>query len=82
MAVKVRMTRAGGKHKPFFRIVVADERAPRDGRFIEQVGTYDPVPKPEAVKLEMDRIEHWFSKGAKPTRTVAELIRRHAGSGA
>jgi small subunit ribosomal protein S16 len=77
MTVKVRMTRAGSRNSPFFRIVVADERAPRDGRFIEQVGTYDPRPEKEKVSLKLERIQHWISKGAKPTQTVSELIRRH-----
>ena len=77
MAVKVRMTRAGSRNSPFYRIVVADGRSPRDGRFIEQVGTYDPRPEKEQVTLKLDRIQHWISKGAKPTQTVSELIRRH-----
>jgi small subunit ribosomal protein S16 len=77
MAVKVRMTRAGSRNSPFYRIVVADERSPRDGRFIEMVGTYDPRPDKELVTLKMDRIQHWISKGARPSQTVSELIRRH-----
>ena len=81
MAVKVRMARTGGRNKPFFRIVVADERAPRNGAFIELVGTYDPRRKPSAVTLKMDRIEYWLSKGATPTLTVSQLIRR-SGQGA
>lgn len=78
MAVKVRLARAGAKHRPFYRIVVADERAPRDGAFLELLGTYDPSKKPEAVTLKKDRIDHWISKGACPTQTVSEIIRRHA----
>jgi small subunit ribosomal protein S16 len=77
MAVKVRMTRVGSRNNPYYRVVVADERSPRDGRFIEQVGTYHPQPGEERVTLEYDRIEHWISKGAKPSQTVAELMRRH-----
>jgi small subunit ribosomal protein S16 len=77
MAVKVRMTRVGSRNNPYYRVVVADERSPRDGRFIEQVGTYNPQPGQERATLEFDRIEHWISKGAKPSRTVAELMRRH-----
>jgi len=80
MAVKVRMTRAGSRNSPFYRIVVADERSPRDGRFIELVGTYDPRGEKEQVKLKMERIQHWLDKGAKPSQTVGELIRRHGGS--
>lgn len=81
MAVKVRMTRAGSRNSPFYRIVVADERSPRDGRFIEQVGTYDPRLEKEQVALKMDRIQYWMSKGVKPTQTVGELIRRHGNQG-
>lgn len=77
MAVKVRMARAGARNKPFFRIVVADERAPRNGAFIELVGTYDPRRNPSAVALKMDRIDYWLSKGAQPTETVGQLIRRN-----
>ena len=80
MAVKVRLARAGGRNRPFYRIVVADERAPRDGAFLELVGTYDPNRDPEAVTLKKERIDHWISKGAKPTKTVEELIRRNAKS--
>ena len=76
MAIKVRMARAGNRNNPFYRIVVADERAPRDGAFIEMVGTYDPTKKPAAVTLKMERIEHWVSKGAKPSETVRQLINR------
>jgi len=82
MAVRVRMTRVGTRNSPFFRIVVADERSPRDGKFIELVGTYDPRPEKEAVNLKLDRIQYWISKGAKPTRTVTELLRRHKGASA
>jgi small subunit ribosomal protein S16 len=78
MAVKVRLSRAGGKHRPFYRVVVADERAPRDGAFLELVGTYDPKMTPENVTLKTDRIDYWLSKGAKPSQTVAEIIRRYA----
>jgi small subunit ribosomal protein S16 len=81
MAVKVRMTRAGSRNSPFYRIVVADERSPRDGSFLEQVGTYDPRPEKEQVTLKMERIRHWISKGARPTQTVSELIRRHGAAG-
>jgi len=80
MAVKVRLSRAGGKNRPFYRIVVADERAPRDGAFIELVGTYDPCKDPEVVTLKKDRIDYWISKGAQTTQTVSELLRRDAKS--
>jgi len=75
MAVKVRMARAGSRNNPFFRIVVADERAPRDGAFIEMVGTYNPATDPAQVKLKLDRIDYWLSKGALASQTVSELIR-------
>jgi len=81
MAVKVRLARAGGKHRPFYKIVVADERAPRDGAFLEQVGTYDPKPEPSKVELRSDRIDYWLGKGAVPTKTVGEIIRRAAKNG-
>lgn len=76
MAVKVRLSRAGGKHRPFYKIVVADERAPRDGAFLEQVGTYDPKQEPSKVDLKKDRIDYWLGHGATPTKTVGEIIRR------
>ena len=76
MAVTVRLARAGGKHKPFYRVVVADERSPRDGSFIEMVGTYDPNYDPAKVTLKRDRIDYWLSKGAKTSQTVGEIIRR------
>ena len=76
MGVKVRLARAGGKNRPFFRVVVADQRSPRDGAFIELVGTYDPTRDPEAVNLKKDRIDYWISKGAKPSLIVSELLQR------
>jgi small subunit ribosomal protein S16 len=81
MAVKVRLSRAGGKHRPFYKIVVADERSPRDGAFLEQVGIYDPKQEPAKVDLKKDRIDYWLGKGATPTKTVGELIRRAAKIG-
>ncbi len=76
MAVKVRLSRAGGRHRPFYRVVVADERAPRDGAFLELVGTYDPKQEPAKIDLKTDRIEYWVSKGAKPSQTVSEIMKR------
>lgn len=81
MAVKVRLSRAGGKHRPFYRIVVADERSPRDGDFLELVGTYDPKVEPAKVTLKKERIDYWISKGAKPSQTVSELLRRNVENG-
>ena len=76
MTVKVRLARAGGKNRPFYRVVVADERAPRDGAFFELVGTYDPAKKPAEVKLKRDRIDYWLSNGAHTTQIVSELLKR------
>lgn len=75
--VRVRMTRKGTSKRSFFRIVVADERSPRDGRFIEQVGWYDPLPNPAKVKLNLERYRHWLKVGARPTETVAQIARRY-----
>lgn len=80
MAVKVRLARAGGKNRPFYRVVVSDERSPRDGNFIELVGTYDPTTEPAAVNLKRERIDYWVSKGAKTTQIVSELLRKSAKS--
>ncbi len=75
MAVKIRLARAGAKRKPFYQIVIADERCRRDGRFIENVGTYDPNKNPAAVTLEEARTLDWLSKGAQPTDTVKQLLK-------
>ena len=77
MSLKIRLTRAGAKKRPYYRIVVADARAPRDGRFIEKVGTYDPMkPKddPARVSLETDKIQAWMAKGAQPTDRVLRFL--------
>lgn len=76
MAVKFRLTRFGSKKKPFYRIVVADERSPRDGRFIEKVGSYDPLKDPALVTLDKEKIKAWYEKGARPTKTVQNLFKR------
>jgi small subunit ribosomal protein S16 len=79
MAVKIRLARAGAKKKPFYRVVVADERSPRDGRFIEKVGAYDPFlphEDPQRVRLNEERIKHWLSVGALPTDRVALFFGR------
>jgi len=80
MAVTMRMTRTGNRNNPFFRIVVADSRSPRDGRFLEAIGTYDPARNPAVVKLDMDRIAFWRSKGATMSETVSQLVKRHGKS--
>jgi small subunit ribosomal protein S16 len=76
MAVKIRLARVGAKKKPFYRIVIADIESPRDGRFIEIVGNYDPKKDPAEVTLKEDRIIDWLSKGAKPTLTVSQLLEK------
>ncbi|MGY3724432.1 SSU ribosomal protein S16P [Granulicatella balaenopterae] len=74
MAVKIRLKRMGSKKKPFYRIVVADSRSPRDGRIIEKVGTYNPVVVPAEVKIDEDLALQWLSKGAQPSDTVRNLL--------
>jgi small subunit ribosomal protein S16 len=78
MAVKIRMTRHGSKKRPFYRVVVADSHFPRDGRYIEQVGTYNPLTDPPKIDLKSDRIEHWLGQGAIPSGTVKQLIKKTA----
>ena len=74
--VKIRLRRMGAKKAPYYRIVVADSRAPRDGRFIEEVGTYDPMAEGEKLKVNMDRVQYWVSNGAQPTDTVRGLLKK------
>ena len=74
MAVKIRLTRMGSKKKPFYRINVADSRSPRDGRFIEEVGFYDPMKEPVEIKLDAEKIQKWIGNGAQPTDTVRALL--------
>ncbi len=76
MAIVMRLARFGGKKKPFYRIVVSDSRFPRDGRFIEKIGTYDPNKDPAEVHIMEDRAMEWYKKGAQPTRTVRKLLRQ------
>ena len=76
MAVKIRLTRMGQKKAPFYRIVVADSRAPRDGRFIEEIGTYDPNLEPSAVTVNEEAAKKWLSNGAQPTDVVAKLLKQ------
>ncbi len=78
MAVKIRMKRIGAKNKPAFRIVVADGRSPRDGRFIEELGTYLPRKKGDNYTLNLERAKYWLSKGAQPSDTVASFIKKAA----
>lgn len=76
MAVRIRLKRAGSRHRPFYKIVVADSRNARDGRAIESLGHYDPVKKPEIIEVNEDRLNHWLSKGAGMSESVESLVRR------
>ncbi|MCS7337162.1 MAG: 30S ribosomal protein S16 [Verrucomicrobiae bacterium] len=76
MGVRIRLKRMGAKNTPAYRVVVADSRSPRDGRFIEEVGYYDPTKKADPFKLDLERVKYWLSKGAQPTETVASLIKK------
>ena len=76
MAVTLRLTRMGAKKKPFYRIVAADNRAPRDGRFIEKLGYYDPMTEPPALKVDLERVDYWIGVGAQPSDTVGQLIQK------
>ena len=76
MSVKIRMKRVGAKNTPVFRIVVADSRSPRDGKFIEEIGTYQPLQKGDNFKLDLERAKYWVSKGAQPSDTVASFLKK------
>ncbi|OIP89343.1 MAG: 30S ribosomal protein S16 [Syntrophobacteraceae bacterium CG2_30_61_12] len=80
MPVRIRLARRGSKKKPFYSIVVADSKAPRDGRFIERIGTYNPLTDPAQVTIKAERLHHWLDQGAEPTDTVRSLIRDHGGA--
>ena len=75
--VKIRLRRMGAKKSPFYRIVVADSRYPRDGRFIEEIGTYNPLSQPSEVKVDADKVKEWIAKGAQPTDTVKNLFKKN-----
>lgn len=77
MAVKIRLKRIGAKKAPFYRIVVADSRSPRDGRFIEEIGTYNPLTDPATVTIDVEAAKKWISTGAQPTDTVRDLLKRN-----
>ena len=77
--VRIRLTRRGAKKRPFYRVVAADQQAPRDGRFIEQLGYYNPMVDPSEIKLDLERIDYWVGQGAQPTDTVKMLIKRARG---
>ena len=74
--VKIRLQRAGAKKAPYYHIVVADSRSPRDGRIVEQIGSYDPMTNPATIKLDKEKVEKWIKNGAKPTDTVKALIEK------
>ena len=77
MAVKIRLRRMGAKRAPFYRVVVADSRYPRDGRFIEEIGTYDPTKDPAIVNIDAEKAKKWISNGAQPTDTVKALLKKN-----
>lgn len=77
MAVKIRLKRMGQKKKPFYRIVVADARSPRDGRFIEEIGFYNPVSQPKEVRIDSEKATKWLNNGAQPTDTVKDLFKKN-----
>jgi small subunit ribosomal protein S16 len=76
--VRIRLARHGAKKKPFYRIVVTDSRSPRDGRYIEQIGYYDPTKNPAVVEIKKEKLDHWLQNGAQPSETVGQLIKRAA----
>ena len=79
MSVKIRLKRMGMKKNPFYRVVVADVRSPRDGRFIEEIGYYDPTKEPSVVKIDAEKAKQWLDNGAQPTDTVREILKKAAG---
>ena len=76
MAVKIRLTRLGSKKAPFYRVVVADSRFPRDGRFVEEIGYYNPLTNPVEIKIDSEKAQKWISNGAQPTETVKSLLKK------
>ena len=76
MAVKIRLKRMGSKQRPFYRVVVADSRSPRDGRFIDEIGTYNPITEPAEIKIDKDAAIKWIGNGAQPTDTVRSLFKK------
>ncbi|NLC78586.1 MAG: 30S ribosomal protein S16 [Ruminococcaceae bacterium] len=77
MSVKIRLRRMGAKKAPFYRIVVADSRFPRDGRFIEEIGYYDPTTEPNTVKIDAEKAKYWIGTGAQPTDTVKSILKKN-----
>jgi small subunit ribosomal protein S16 len=81
MSVRVRLTRVGSKKNPIWRVVVADQRSPRDGRFIETIGHYNPQTEPSTIRIDEERLQHWLERGAQPTGTVKQLVKAYAKGG-
>ncbi|MFA5527970.1 MAG: 30S ribosomal protein S16 [Peptostreptococcales bacterium] len=79
MAVKIRLRRMGAKKKPFYRVIVADSRSPRDGRCIEEIGYYDPMVAPAEINIDTEKAVKWMNQGAQPTQTVRDLFRKYGG---
>lgn len=82
MAVRLRLTRMGAKKRPFYRVIVSDSRKRRDGYYLENLGTYDPMVEPAAIKLDLDRVDYWLGVGAQPSDTVRDLIAKVRGTDA
>jgi small subunit ribosomal protein S16 len=78
MSVRVRLTRVGSKKNPIWRVVVSDQRSPRDGRFIETIGHYNPQTEPSTIVIDRERLQHWLARGAQPSNTVKQLVRAHS----
>ena len=76
MAVKMRLTRLGAKKAPFYRVIVADSRSPRDGRFIDEIGYYNPLTEPAEIKIDAEKAKKWIANGAQPTETVKSLLKK------
>lgn len=82
MAVHIRLSRAGAKKKPFYRLIVTDHRSPRGGRFLENIGTYDPLKTPGVLSIDLARLDYWTGNGALPSDTVKRLIKQHKAAAA
>jgi small subunit ribosomal protein S16 len=81
MSVRVRLTRVGSKKNPIWRVVVADQRSPRDGRFIETIGHYNPQTEPSTIRIDQERLQHWLDRGAQPSGSVKQLVKAYAKGG-
>jgi small subunit ribosomal protein S16 len=81
MSVRVRLTRVGSKKNPIWRVVVTDQRSPRDGRFIEAIGHYNPQTEPSTIRIDQERLQHWLARGAQPTGSVKQLVKAYSKSG-